>query len=304
MHPNPVLPPHGPLSLEDAIRGTAAAFDASDLHYGHGTDNALDEATWLLLHALERPVDQAPDYAENVPEAKRSFCNDLIRRRIEERVPVAYLTGTAWFAGHEFLSDQRALVPRSPLAELINDDFFGLFNEPGSVIQTPPSRILDLCTGGGCIGMACALALPDATVVCADLSKDALSLAAENLEKHQLADRVTLVHSDLFNAIDGRFDLIISNPPYVDAPDMASIPDEFRAEPEMGLAAGDDGLDLVRVMMDEAGAHLTERGWMIVEVGNSEEAMKSAFANLPLEWIEFSRGGQGVFAVPATALKS
>ncbi len=300
MHSNPVLPPHGPLTLENAIRATAKAFDAANLDYGHGTDNALDEASWLLLHALDLPVDVAPDYGQPVTEGQRRHCNTLINRRLAERIPLAYITGSAWFAGHEFFCDERALVPRSPLAEFINSDFFGLFQKPESLVISPPQRILDLCTGGGCIGISCALALPEAYVVCADLSKEALALAKKNIEKHAVQDRVQIIESDLFERIDGQFDLIISNPPYVDEDDIASMPDEFHAEPMMGLAAGKDGLDLVRVMMRDAPNHLTEQGWMVVEVGNSQPAMQANFPNAGLTWLEFSNGGHGIFAVPAT----
>lgn len=303
MHPNPVLPSHGPLTLENAIRVTAKAFTAANLDFGHGTDNALDEASWLLMFALGLPVDTAPDYQQEIRESARQRCNDLIDRRMGERIPLAYLTGTAWFAGHEFLCDERALVPRSPLAEFIVADFFGLFQDPGSVIPKPPLTILDLCTGGGCIGISCALAVPEATVVCSDLSKEALALAQANVAKHELQGRVQLIESNLFDNISGRFDLIISNPPYVDAADIASMPDEFHAEPLMGLEAGIDGLDLVRVMMRDAPNHLSDRGWMVVEVGNSQPAMEQAYPNAGLTWLEFSYGGHGIFAVPAANLE-
>jgi len=304
MHPNPVLPTHGPLTLENAIRTAAKAFDAANLDFGHGTDNALDEASWLLMHAIGLPVEQAPDYQQDISAKDRQRCNELIGRRISERVPLAYLTGSAWFAGHEFFCDERALVPRSPLAEFIQTDFFGLFQDPGSVIPRPPLRILDLCTGGGCIGITCALAVPEAHVVCSDLSEEALALAVRNVEKHELQNRVELIASDLFENISGEFDLIISNPPYVDAADIASMPEEFHAEPLMGLEAGEDGLDLVRLMMRDAQKHLSNRGWMVVEVGNSQPAMEQAYPNTGLTWLEFSHGGHGIFAVPRAELLS
>jgi len=302
MHSIPVLPTHGPLTLENAIRAAAEAFDAANLDFGHGTDNALDEASWLLMHAMGLPVEQAPDYQQDISAKERQRCNDLIHRRISERIPLAYLTGSAWFAGYEFFCDERALVPRSPLAEFIQEDFFGLFQDSGSVISKPPLRILDLCTGGGCIGISCALAVPEAHVVCSDLSEDALALAGRNVEKHQLQDRVDLVASNLFENVSGEFDLIISNPPYVDAADIASMPDEFHAEPLMGLEAGEDGLDLVRIMMRDAPKHLSNRGWMVVEVGNSQPAMEQAYPNTGLTWLEFSLGGHGIFAVPRAEL--
>ena len=302
MPTTPVLPMHGPLTLEQAIRTAAAAFDAQGLNYGHGTDNALDEASWLLMHALGLRVDLAPDYALSIAESQRDRCNQLIVQRINDRVPVAYLTGRAWFAGHEFYCDERALVPRSPLAEFINSDFFGLFHNEGSVLAQPPTRILDLCTGGGCIGISCALAEPNCEVVCSDVSTDALALATENVAKHGLQQRVSVVESDLLERIEGRFDLIVSNPPYVDADDIAGMPKEFHAEPMLGLAAGNDGLDLVRVMIQQAPRHLTKRGWLVVEVGNSQPAMDKAFSHLPLNWLEFAQGGHGVFAIEAENL--
>jgi len=293
---------HGPLSLEEAIRTVAAAFEAAGLNFGHGTDNSLDEASWLLMHVLGIPVDQPPNYALQIAESQRSACNELITRRISERLPAAYLTGRAWFAGHEFLCDDRALVPRSPLAEFINSEYFGLFQSEGSVLSNPPVRVLDLCTGGGCIGISCALAEPLCEVVCSDISPAALALATTNIAKHGLQQRVSVVESDLFARIEGRFDLIISNPPYVDADDIAAMPKEFHAEPMLGLAAGNDGLDLVRVMIRQARKHLTERGWLVVEVGNSQPAMERTYHQLPLNWLKFSHGGHGVFAIDAANL--
>ncbi|MEE9321989.1 MAG: 50S ribosomal protein L3 N(5)-glutamine methyltransferase [Granulosicoccus sp.] len=290
-----VLPLTGPLTLEAAIRRTAAAFDAAALSYGHGTDNAIDEAGWLLLHALGLPAAVAPDYNMHLGSAERRDCNLLINHRIEKRVPVAYLTGTAWFAGHEFYSDSRALVPRSPLAEYISNHFY-------SHVSIGSMRILDLCTGGGCIAIACAHAVPLARVVGSDLSTDALSLAAENVSLHSLEDRVNLIHGSLFKPVTGKFDLIISNPPYVDANEIASMPDEFRHEPLLGLAAGVDGLDLVRTILLEAGDYLTEQGVLVVEVGNSAAALAASFPNVPFDWLEFSNGGAGVFLLDHATL--
>ncbi len=302
MQPKPVLPPTGPLTLEQAIKTAAQAFDRSGLSYGHGTDNAQDEATWLLLHALGLPVYEAPDYSQEVSVAVRELCNTLLQKRILERIPAAYLTGTAWFAGHEFFCDERALVPRSPLAEFIMDDYFGLFQDEGSVISNPPVNILDLCTGGGCIGIACALHNPEAYVTCSDISEEALQLARSNIAKHHLSDRVRAVQSDVLSGIDGTFDLIVSNPPYVDAADINSMPEEFHAEPLLGLAAGPDGLDLVHTLLKQATRHLSARGWLVVEVGNSQPAMQRAYPNLPLSWLDFSIGGHGVFAISQTDL--
>jgi ribosomal protein L3 glutamine methyltransferase len=302
MQPKPVLPPTGLLTLEQAIKTAAQAFEKAGLNYGHGTDNAVDEATWLLLHAMGLPVDEAPDFGQELCESVRLQCNTLLQRRIQERIPVAYLTGTAWFAGYEFFCDERALVPRSPLAEFIMDDYFGLFQDEGSVISKPPVSILDLCTGGGCIGIACALYNPDARVTCSDISEDALQLARSNIAQHKLDDRVNAVQSDLLSRVQGPFDLIVSNPPYVDAADIDSMPEEFHAEPLLGLAAGPDGLDLVHTLLKQASKHLTPRGWLVVEVGNSQPAMQAAYPNLPLSWLDFSLGGHGVFAISQSDL--
>ena len=219
-----------------------------------------------------------------------------MRRRIDERMPSAYLTGRAWFAGHELLCDARALVPRSPLAELIGEDFMGLVATHDEV------RVLDLCTGGGCIAIACAHALPRARVDASDLSAEALSLAAENVEMHGLGDRVRLLRGSLYAPVGGPYDLVISNPPYVDAADLASMPEEYRREPPMGLGAGEDGLDLVHGILAGAAAVLAPGGVLVVEVGNSAEALERAYPELDFAWLGFASGGDGVFALDRAAL--
>lgn len=286
-----VLPVNPEVTIEEAIRLAAAAFEHRDLHYGHGTETSLDEASWLVLHAMDLPPDLAPDYSQQLTLSQVKACNALLARRIEERIPAAYLTGMAWFAGRAYLSDARALVPRSPLAEFIQGDFFGLLDE----ISSP--RILDLCTGGGCIAIACAHARADAVVVGSDLSQDALALAQENVALHDMHERVQLLHGSLFEPIEGRFSLIVSNPPYVDASDIASMPAEFSHEPMMGLAAGDDGLDLVRLMIRDAADYLQPEGYLVVEVGNSGEALEAAFPELEFGWLQFAMGGHGVFVL-------
>lgn len=295
-HPDAILPARGPLTLERAIRLAAAAFERAGLVYGHGTDNAIDEASWLLLATLGLSPAVAPDYARGLGAADRRRCEAALRRRIVERVPTAYLVGTAWFAGHEFLSDARALVPRSPLAELIGDDFFGLLDER----EAP--RVLDLCTGGGCIAIACALARDDVRVDASDVSADALALARENVARHAVGERVRLLEGSLFEPVAGPYDLILSNPPYVDARDMRELPAEFAHEPVLGLAAGVDGLDLVRRMLAEAADHLAPGGSLVVEVGNSAAAVRTLWPDLPFAWLEFARGGEGVFLLDREAL--
>lgn len=282
--------------MEMAIRTVASAFEDAALFYGHGTDNALDEASWLVLHAMGLSPAEAPDYARQLTETDRQQTHSLMTRRIEQRVPLAYLTGTAWFAGLEFESDARALVPRSPLAEFIQHDFLELLDH-----QKAP-RILDLCTGGGCIAIACAMQRPLAQVVGSDLSPEALDLAACNVARHSLQSRVALVEGSLFEPVMGRFDLIISNPPYVDESDLSDMPGEFHHEPRLGLAAGDDGLDLVRDILHGAAEHLEQDGILVVEVGNSGLALQEAFPDLALQWLDFDHGGSGVFMIQRDAL--
>lgn len=286
----------GEITLEQAIRRAAALFDDAGIAYGHGTDNAIDEASWLLLEALGLPPEYPPDYARVLASAELSSCNDQLARRLHERLPTAYLVGSAWFAGHRFLADERALVPRSPLAQLINDDFHGL------IATTPGPRILDLCTGGGCIGIACALAMPDAIVDASDVSASALSLAAENIALHDVADRVTLFEGSLFEPVSGPYDLIVSNPPYVDADDIAAMPAEFGHEPMLGLAAGEDGLDIVSEILAQAAGYLTADGVLVVEVGNSAPAVDAAWPSVPFEWLTFAEGGDGVFMLTRASL--
>ncbi len=286
-------------TIRDFLRWAASEFIAAKLYYGHGTDNPWDEAEQLVLHAihLAPPIgDEWLDARLTYSERERVITN--IQRRISERIPAAYITGQAWFAGLPYVVDERVLVPRSPIAELIEKRFSPwLVNEP--------KQILDLCTGSGCIGIACAYAFPDAEVQLSDISYDALAVAEENIQQHGMTERVFAMQSDLFeNLLGQRFDLIVSNPPYVDAEDMASLPDEFHAEPELGLASGDDGLDFTRCLLKKAADFLTEEGLLVVEVGNSWPALEEAYPALPFTWVEFERGGHGVFVLTAQDLRS
>ena len=222
----------------------------------------------------------------------------LVQRRAEERIPLPYLMHQAWFCGLPFYVDERVLIPRSPIAELIDDKF-------ANWVSAPPTHILDLCTGGGCIAIALAYAFEGATVDAVDISPEALEVAEMNINEHQLSDRVYPIQSDLMAALEGqKYDLIISNPPYVDAEDMADLPEEFHHEPELALAAGDDGLDLVHKMLRQAPAHLTDDGWLFVEVGNSQFHMEHVYPDLALQWVEFNRGGHGVFAISKSDLEA
>ena len=284
-----VLPLDGELTLESAIRRAAAGFDAAALAYAHGTDNAIDEASWLILATLGLSPAVPPDYARPLSRAERERCNHRLARRIDERVPTAYLVGRAWFAGHEFLADERALVPRSPFAEFVANDCFGLLDG----VAAP--RLLDLCTGGGCIAIAAALAVPRARVDASELSPEALSLARENVALHGVGERVSLFEGSLFEPVRGPYDLVVSNPPYVDAGDIAAMPAEFGHEPALGLAAGRDGLDLVRLILAGAAERLTPGGSLVVEVGNSAPAVVATWPEVPFDWLEFASGGAGVF---------
>jgi ribosomal protein L3 glutamine methyltransferase len=287
------------LSIRDYLRWAASQFNAAGLYFGHGTDNSWDEAVQLVLHVLHLPVQEAsPQWLDaRLTLSERHAVVELIQRRIGERVPAAYLTGEAWFAGLRFSVDARVLVPRSPIAELIEQRF-----EPW--LSREPEAILDLCTGSGCIGIACAYAFPSARVDLSDVSPDALQVAERNIVDHQLSDRVEAHESDLFAGLGDRvYDLIVSNPPYVDQQDLASMPAEYHAEPELGLASGADGLDFTRRLLWEAAAHLSEDGLLVVEVGNSQPALETAFPELPLTWVEFERGGHGVFLLAAADLR-
>ena len=277
-------------TIVDLIRYGASRFNAAGLTFGHSFDNALDEATQLTLHALHLPHDIGPAYGQaRVTLAEKEEVLGLFLRRIEERLPAAYLTGEAWFAGLSFKSDPRALVPRSPIAELIESGF-----EPwlgGREVR----RALDLCTGSGCIAIAMAHYNPDWHVDAVDLSDDALALAGENQERLH-AENLRLLKSDLFAALAGEhYDLIVTNPPYVTNDETDALPREYSHEPELGLRAGDDGLDLALRILRDAPLHLTEDGLLICEVGEAENALVKLLPELPLAWVEFKVGQMGIF---------
>lgn len=281
-------------TIRDFIRFGVSCLRLNDVHLGHGSDDPFAEATALVMQTLglEWSADAEILDAKLLPSERRAVI-DLIRRRVNERVPLGYLLNLAYFCDLPFYVDERVLIPRSPIGELINGRF-----EPW--LAQEPQRVLDLCTGSGCIAIALAKAFPEALVDATDISMDALSVAALNVEHHDLLDRVGLVESDVFSKLPGqRYDLIVSNPPYVDAEDMADLPPEFLHEPELGLASGRDGLDLTRRILAEAADHLTEDGLLVVEVGNSWWALEHAFPEVPFLWVEFESDAQGVFVLTA-----
>lgn len=285
------------LTVRDYIRWGASSFNRAEIFLGHGTDNAWDEATCLVLHTIDLPWDITPEVLNaRLSLEERKHVLSVLERRITERIPAAYITGEAWFAGLKFKVDERVLVPRSPIAELIEKGF-----EPW--LAQEPEHILDLCAGSGCIGIACAHAFPSAQVDLADISSDALSVAEENIKLHQLQGQVRAVQSDLFGGLGNQqYDLIVSNPPYVNADDLATMPAEFQAEPEIALGSGADGLDFTRRLLREAADHLTENGVLIVELGNSWVSLEDVFPELPFTWLEFERGGHGVFLLTKSDL--
>lgn len=294
-----ILPRDTAVSVGEAIVTAAQWLSGFDLGFGHGSLEYADDAAWIVLESAGLSPVTPPDYEALLTEDAIEQAEAWLRRRAYERIPVPYLTGRTWFAGLEFRTDNRALIPRSPLAELIQHDFFGFLPDLSSL------RVLDLCTGGGCIALAIAAYYGDASVVGTDISADALELAHENRALLGLDDRVQWVQGDLFSAVQHQtFDLIISNPPYVDKPDLDAMPQEFHAEPVLGLASGDDGLDITHRILKEAGPLLSDTGVLIVEVGNSAEALTRARPDIEFGWIEFENGGDGVFLLERTALVS
>ena len=287
-----------PQSAGNWLDATVARFKKARLHFGHGSLNARDEAAYLLLHTLKLPLDDLDTVLERrLRPAERDALEQLVRQRIEERMPAAYLTQEAWLGGLRFYVDERVIVPRSFIAELLLDRLHPWIGE-----DQPVHRALDLCTGSGCLAILLALAFPQAQVDATDLSADALEVATRNVADYDLRTRVHLVQGDLFAGLGGRYDVIVANPPYVNRESMQQLPPEYRAEPEMALAGGADGLDIVRRLLAHAGAQLTERGILIVEIGHNRAALEQTFPKLPFTWLETAGGDDCVFLLTAAEL--
>jgi len=278
--------------IRDWVRYAMSEFQKAELFYGHGSDNALDEAVYLILHALNLPLDLPSHLFESVLTLQeRKRIHQIILKRIKTRLPSAYLTQESFFMGLPFFVDQRVLIPRSPIAELIEKQFYPWMEDSQNV-----KNILDLCTGSGCIAVASAYSFPDAKIIGSDISKDALEVAKINIDKHQKSSQIKLIHSDLFDAIPTqKFDVILSNPPYVNKEDMESLPKEYHHEPQLALKAGKNGLDVIHRLLSQAINYLSENGILIVEVGNSANALIQAYPDIEFTWPAFEHGDSEVF---------
>lgn len=287
-------------TVGDFVRFATSEFNRADLWFGHGNANAWDEAIVLVTYTLALPSELTPHVMDcRLLDEEKEQVLAVISRRIVEEIPAAYIINQAYFAKLPFYVDERVLVPRSPIAEYIERRFAPLIAEEKSV-----NRILDLCTGSGCIAIACAHYFPEAEVDALDLSTDALNVAQLNIENHGMIEQVIPIQSDVFSGVQGeKYDLIVTNPPYVDLEDVASLPAEFQHEPEMGLGCGNDGLDIVRRILAEAASHLNDDGVLVCEVGNSQIHVEATYPEVPFNWLSFERGGHGVFVLTKAELE-
>ena len=279
-------------TVRDCLRFAVSRFSEAGLHFGHGTDNAYDEAAYLVLHTLHLPLDRLEPFLDSaLTPSEVGAVLDLVARRVDKRLPAAYLTNEAWLAGHRFYIDERVIVPRSFFAELLDEQMAPWVDDPDAI-----HSVLDLCTGSGCLDILAALAFPNAHVDAVDLSRDALDVARRNVADYGLQDRVQLIESDLFGALGGRqYDLIISNPPYVNAASVAALPPEYLHEPVLALGSGQDGLDATRAILRSTAAHLTPDGILAVEIGHNRAALEAAYPDVPFTWLEVAAGEDFVF---------
>jgi ribosomal protein L3 glutamine methyltransferase len=281
-------------TVRDFVRYAITQFKSAPIYYGHGTTNAEDEAWWLVLGFLKLPLTERETFLNaELTQEEQAGLTKLIKRRIEEKIPVAYLLNEAYLGGLKFYVNENVLIPRSPITELIENHFAPWLPEDEEYMN-----ILDMCTGSGCLAILCAQYFPNATVDAVDISELALDVAQINVSAYKLEDRVNLFKSDLFEALPHKqYQVIISNPPYVDAKDLKEMPAEYGHEPVLGLEAGVDGLDIVRRILSEANKHLLPGGLLFLEVGNSADALEEAYPDLPFTWIDFEHGGDGVFVL-------
>jgi len=286
-------------TLRDLMRFAVSRFTEAQLFFGHGTDNAWDEAAYLLLHTLHLPIDRLDPFMDaRLTSDERTLVLGMVERRINERLPAAYLTHEAWLGDYRFYVDERVIVPRSHIAELLREQLSPWIDDPWAV-----RRVLDLCTGSACLAILAAEAFPEAQIDAIDLSSDALAVARRNVDDYDLASRVKLIQSNAFAGIQAqRYDVIISNPPYVNAESMAALPEEYRREPQLALASGDDGLDFTRIILREAGKHLNPEGVLIVEIGHNRDELESAFPDTSFTWLDTAAGDQHVFMLRCTEL--
>ncbi len=280
------------VTVRDWLRFAVSRFNEAGLFFGHGSDNAFDEAVYLILHTLHLPLDRLEPFLDaSLTHGEAEAVQAMLERRLRERLPAAYLTREAWLAGHRFYVDERVIVPRSFIAELLQDQLAPWLDDADAV-----TRVLDLCTGSGCLAILAALAFPGADIDAVDLSPDALAVAAKNIADYGLAARIAPIESDLFAALGGRsYDLILSNPPYVNAASVATLPPEYRAEPALALGSGEDGLDATRQILAQAKAHLNPGGLLVVEIGHNRDALEAAYPTLPFTWLDTAGGDQFVF---------
>jgi ribosomal protein L3 glutamine methyltransferase len=287
------------ITVRDYLRYAVSRFTAARLFFGHGSDNAWDEAVYLTLHTLNLPLDRLEPFldARLLPHEREALL-DIYHRRCQDRLPAAYLTHEAWLGEHRFYVDDRVIVPRSFIAELLDEQLAPWVDDPWAI-----ESALDLCTGSGCLAILTALAFPNAEVVAVDLSPDAIAVAERNVADYSLYDRIELIQSDAFAKLEGRrFDLIVSNPPYVNAESVAALPPEYLHEPELALGSGEDGLDFTRIILREAKKHLTDNGILVVEIGHNRDALEAAYPTLPFTWLDTAAGDEYVFLLHAADL--
>ena len=288
-------------TIRDWLRFTVSRFEESEIFFGHGTDNAYDEAVWLIMSALHLPHDTLHNFLDaRITESERKQLSHLIERRISERIPTAYLLREAWLQGFKFYVDERVIVPRSFIAELLEDGLQAWIEYPELIHSAA-----DICTGSGCLGVLLANAFPDAAIDVVDISKDAIAVSNINIANYGLQERIQAIESDMFSALKGKkYDLIISNPPYVDAPSMATLPREYQIEPQLALGSGAAGLDHTHTILREAAKHLNDNGILVVEIGHNRDALIDAYPNLPFTWLDTTSGDEFVFLLSKQQLQS